>query len=194
MTMSEYTIEQYAENYPPGIEHYFWNIARNAIIARALKRGRMDAWPLLDIGCGRGIVVEYLRSRGINCIGCPRPQPSARSRPRRHRHRRHPGRATRRDPWRLDLRRDRAFGRSSGVSASHRQPAARPQTGLADRARPPGAVVGMGSTLRAFSAIQSHPAPGNIDISRIYAVVGPIFFPHALSARFPAARRKNAVD
>ena len=68
--MSEYTVEQYTQNYPPGIEHYFWNIARNAIIARALKRGRMDAWPLLDIGCGRGIVVEYLRSRGINCIGC----------------------------------------------------------------------------------------------------------------------------
>jgi len=70
MTMSEYTIEQYAENYPPGIERYFWNIARNAIIARSLKRSHMDTWPLLDIGCGRGIVVEYLRSRGINCIGC----------------------------------------------------------------------------------------------------------------------------
>jgi len=30
----------------------------------------MDGWPLLDIGCGRGIVVEHLRRRGIDCIGC----------------------------------------------------------------------------------------------------------------------------
>jgi hypothetical protein len=69
-SMSEYTIEQYCENYPTGIERYFWNVARNAIIARSLKRGHMHTWPLLDIGCGRGIVVEYLRSQGINCIGC----------------------------------------------------------------------------------------------------------------------------
>jgi SAM-dependent methyltransferase len=68
--MTTYSAQQYAENYPPRIEHYFWNIARNAIIARSLKRSGMDAWPLLEIGCGRGIVVEYLRDRGIACIGC----------------------------------------------------------------------------------------------------------------------------
>jgi hypothetical protein len=38
----------------------------------------MDRWPLLEIGCGRGIVVDHLRCRGIDCIGCdlaPAPVP-----------------------------------------------------------------------------------------------------------------------
>ena len=30
----------------------------------------MDGWPLLEIGCGRGIVVEHLRGRGTDCVGC----------------------------------------------------------------------------------------------------------------------------
>jgi SAM-dependent methyltransferase len=68
--MTTYSADQYDQNYPPGIEHYFWNIARNAIIARSLKRSGMEGWPLLDIGCGRGIVVEHLRRRGMDCIGC----------------------------------------------------------------------------------------------------------------------------
>ncbi len=68
--MTAYTVDQYDENYPPGIERYFWNIARNAIIARSLKRSGMDGWPLLEIGCGRGIIVEHLRRRGIDCVGC----------------------------------------------------------------------------------------------------------------------------
>ena len=68
--MTEYTDDQYAENYPPGVERYFWNVAQNPIIVRSLRRSGMDRWPLLEIGCGRGIVVEYLRCRGIDCIGC----------------------------------------------------------------------------------------------------------------------------
>ena len=65
-----YTLDQYDENYPPGIERYFWNVARNAIIARSLKRSGMSGWPLLEIGCGRGIIVEHLRRQGIDCVGC----------------------------------------------------------------------------------------------------------------------------
>jgi hypothetical protein len=68
--MTVYAANQYNENYPPGIERYFWNVARNAIIARVLKRSGMDKWPLLEIGCGRGIIVEYLRSQGMECVGC----------------------------------------------------------------------------------------------------------------------------
>jgi SAM-dependent methyltransferase len=30
----------------------------------------MGGWPLLEIGCGRGIVVDHLRRQRIDCIGC----------------------------------------------------------------------------------------------------------------------------
>jgi len=43
--MTTYTADQYDENYPPGTERYFWNVARNGIIARALKRSGMHKWP-----------------------------------------------------------------------------------------------------------------------------------------------------
>lgn len=68
--MTQYTAQQYEENYPPGIEQHFWHRARNAIIARTLLRAGMADSFLLEIGCGTGIVVSYLRRRGMHCIGC----------------------------------------------------------------------------------------------------------------------------
>jgi hypothetical protein len=67
---SAFSREQYADNYPPGIERLFWNVARNATILRWLRAAGMDRMRLLEIGCARGIVVDYLRGRGIDCIGC----------------------------------------------------------------------------------------------------------------------------
>ena len=68
--MTTFKADQYEDAYPQGIERYFWHIARNAIIARYLRRSELDTKSLLEIGCGRGIVIEYLRARGIDCIGC----------------------------------------------------------------------------------------------------------------------------
>jgi hypothetical protein len=45
-----YTADQYEENHPHGVERYFWNIARNVIIARSLKQSGMNGWPLLGGG------------------------------------------------------------------------------------------------------------------------------------------------
>jgi SAM-dependent methyltransferase len=55
------------------VENHYWNVARNRIIERALRVSareldRPDAI-ILDVGCGPGIVVAYLRSKGFNCIG-----------------------------------------------------------------------------------------------------------------------------
>lgn len=69
-TTTEFTTQQYDESYPAGIEHHFWNSARNSIIARALAQADMATGNLLEIGCGRGIVLEHLRRRGMECIGC----------------------------------------------------------------------------------------------------------------------------
>jgi len=61
--------EQFNAIYPPGIENHYWNHARNKIIVRILKKNRMDKDNLLEIGCGRGVVLGYLRKRGFNSIG-----------------------------------------------------------------------------------------------------------------------------
>ena len=70
MTTTEFSLRQYEESYPPGIEQHFWNSARNAIIATTLSQTGMAGGSLLEIGCGTGIVLEHLRKNGINCIGC----------------------------------------------------------------------------------------------------------------------------
>jgi hypothetical protein len=72
-----FTPEQYASLYPPGIERHYWNHARNRIIARKLVPLVRPGDRVLDIGCGPGIVVDYLRGVGIDChgvdIGMPSP-------------------------------------------------------------------------------------------------------------------------
>lgn len=68
--MTSYNKEQFNDNYPPNIEDHFWIKARNAIIFDLIRKSGMGEDKILEIGCGRGIVVEYLRHRGLNCIGC----------------------------------------------------------------------------------------------------------------------------
>jgi 2-polyprenyl-3-methyl-5-hydroxy-6-metoxy-1,4-benzoquinol methylase len=64
---------QFALPYAPGVEKHFWNYARNRIIERVLGRisakTSRDAKLVLDVGCGPGIVVDYLRRAGIDCRG-----------------------------------------------------------------------------------------------------------------------------
>jgi hypothetical protein len=71
---------QYDDAYPPGIERHFWHVARNATIATELARCGMDRLPLLEIGCGRGIIVDYLKTRGLDCIGCDPATPKVEAR------------------------------------------------------------------------------------------------------------------
>jgi hypothetical protein len=72
---SAFSSAQYDEAYPPGVERSFWHVARNAIIAEELARAGMDRAPLLEIGCGPGIVVGSLRAKGMDCTGCDLAEP-----------------------------------------------------------------------------------------------------------------------
>jgi SAM-dependent methyltransferase len=64
---SPYIEQQYSENYPAGVEHTYWHLARNAIVAENLRS--LGARCVLDVGCGRGILVEYLCDQGFDCFG-----------------------------------------------------------------------------------------------------------------------------
>ena len=55
--------------YPPGIEKHFWTVARGKIIAAELRALPSHGGRIMEIGCGRGIVVGDLRSRGFDCHG-----------------------------------------------------------------------------------------------------------------------------
>lgn len=64
-----FTREQFETIYPEGIGNHYWNHARNNIIRKFLVRHRLHTGKILEIGCGRGVVLEYLRSRNIQCTG-----------------------------------------------------------------------------------------------------------------------------
>jgi len=71
---SAFTADQYADAYPPGSEHGYWALARNRIVADALREARNGGiWDgtgsILEVGCGPGIVVQGLRDLGFDAWG-----------------------------------------------------------------------------------------------------------------------------
>jgi hypothetical protein len=67
---SGFTASEYASAYADGMERSFWNRARNRVIERRVRRALAVApGRVLDIGCGRGIVVDHLRRSGVDCLG-----------------------------------------------------------------------------------------------------------------------------
>ncbi|MCC6402154.1 MAG: class I SAM-dependent methyltransferase [Flavobacteriales bacterium] len=54
--------------YPPGVELHYWSLCRNRIIARYLRRHAAPG-PILEVGCGKGVVVSYLRDKGFPVVG-----------------------------------------------------------------------------------------------------------------------------
>ena len=60
---------QFEMLYPDGIENHYWFSARNIIINKAVKKYSDHNEKIIEIGCGRGIVVKYLNDFGSNCIG-----------------------------------------------------------------------------------------------------------------------------
>lgn len=56
--------------YPPGVERHWWSAARNRIIDRLLGRFADRSDPIMEIGCGTGVVVDHLAGRGWDVRGC----------------------------------------------------------------------------------------------------------------------------
>ena len=77
---SEYSAEQFAHNYPEGMENNYWIYARSLFVRHLLKRFCSPKTSILEVGCGAGIVLDCLVKAGFNCrgveLGMPRVLPS----------------------------------------------------------------------------------------------------------------------
>jgi SAM-dependent methyltransferase len=61
--------DQFDLAYPEGISGDFWTLARNEVVKRRVLEGSIQSPVVLDVGCGRGITVEFLRKAGLECYG-----------------------------------------------------------------------------------------------------------------------------
>ena len=66
---TKFSDEQFERAYPDGIEYHWWHLARGRIVASAINAFEGPESSVLEIGCGRGIVVKSLRDAGIDCSG-----------------------------------------------------------------------------------------------------------------------------
>lgn len=69
--------EQFAASHPRGIGRGYWHTARNGILWAKLSPTLKRASAVLDIGCGPGIVVNHLASRGVDAYGVDLSRPQA---------------------------------------------------------------------------------------------------------------------
>ena len=67
-----FTANEYRGVYPAGIERNFWNLGRNNLVYQLLVPHLADGGLVMDVGCGTGIVVNELKSRGLNIRGVER--------------------------------------------------------------------------------------------------------------------------
>ncbi|GHT39153.1 hypothetical protein AGMMS49965_04410 [Bacteroidia bacterium] len=67
---TEFSEEQYDTILPVGVENHYWVKARNRIIARTIAKCKgTGTGKILEIGCGAGLVMDYLRKQNLDCIG-----------------------------------------------------------------------------------------------------------------------------
>ncbi len=60
--------EQFEAIYPPGVERHYWNQCRNAVILQTLRTAKARG-PMLEVGCGKGLVVAFLHANGCDIRG-----------------------------------------------------------------------------------------------------------------------------
>src|SRR4051794_10057688 len=84
MTSTAFAGQQFDHAYPAGMELHWWHLARNRIVARELGNRVAGNSRILEIGCGRGIVLDALLQQGWDAwgvdLGIAEPIESARKR------------------------------------------------------------------------------------------------------------------
>lgn len=69
MTETAFDQQQFDAAYPEGVEHHFWTSARNRVVSHQLRAHGLRQSRIIEVGCGKGIVVDFLRSAGFDCWG-----------------------------------------------------------------------------------------------------------------------------
>jgi hypothetical protein len=64
-----FSTAQFDTAYPPGLERHWWCLARARMIDSLLRSSGVAGAPILEVGCGTGMVVESLRAQGYDCRG-----------------------------------------------------------------------------------------------------------------------------
>jgi 2-polyprenyl-3-methyl-5-hydroxy-6-metoxy-1,4-benzoquinol methylase len=64
---TEFDQEQFSSAFPVGLSNHYWNLVRNRMMLNRVKR--LGGGRVIDVGCGPGIVVDYLRQEGVDCTG-----------------------------------------------------------------------------------------------------------------------------
>ena len=66
---TQYSVEQFADNYPEGMQNNYWIYARSLFVRHILRRCLSVGTNILEIGCGAGIVLDFLARSGFTCRG-----------------------------------------------------------------------------------------------------------------------------
>ncbi len=65
---TEFNKKQFDAIYPDGIEKHYWTFTRNKILTHILKKAGVNE-NILEVGCGRGVVVEYMVKHNLKIKG-----------------------------------------------------------------------------------------------------------------------------
>lgn len=69
MSQTAFTDDQFEALYPEGVDAHYWSLARTSIIIDFLRGLNIGEKRMLEIGCGRGIVLRALRAAEFDCYG-----------------------------------------------------------------------------------------------------------------------------
>jgi hypothetical protein len=68
VTHTTFDHDQFEAIYPTGVERHYWNKCRNRVIAHRLRTCGAQG-PMLEVGCGKGLLVDHLRTAGFDITG-----------------------------------------------------------------------------------------------------------------------------
>ncbi len=66
---TQFNNEEFNFAYPAGIENHYWTISRNLLLIEAIEKAGLRDEAILEIGCGKGLVVAALRAHQMTCWG-----------------------------------------------------------------------------------------------------------------------------